>query len=614
MSYYINTEGKTITLKKKNHNHSKAKNNMNNINDIYNLSHPFNCKCKCHNQNIRYTTSNQPNNYDSEINTNVRKYQNLCNNLSNNNNRIRNKSMNYLIASGNKGRYTTNYNYDYDYSSLDNKEIEDTKNKTENINKKLNVIKTGKDNLIKASVIYKNKIQPLYTLDIGKKELSTYYHDAIPKKYSYGGNILKIAQNTNNHSYKEIIQKSSSKDKIVHKSLLFDFNKNNIKSPCMNNKKNFDDTYNYTYNYDYRNNLSTTNSPYYMQSRIDFALSETNNNETNNNNNNNNSNNDNNDNKILNIKQIKKTVSEKFFKNNHKILNDNNNIKIKNDVNNNSINNNAINNNVINNNVNNNTNNNVNNDANNNIDYFIEENNKNNDNNFNEDIKYENNYYKKVNTNNIKNDYLLKKENNNNKINEKFADINDLLLEKKNDNINNQKNCLNNVNYNYNYNKKSKENIGNIQKSRSLDNFTNLKKYYSSNSYKNKKGNLIDELSYDHFKLKVKLGLLKRQIYFNDKIGYNKIRLNNDFYLQDKTYVENELNKNKKKLTTENLLLEKTKKILEEKRSQKERRNKIRNKNVSKNENKALYSIKKNLVENNKKNDKYVLNNKFNFF
>ena len=209
MSYYINNEERTITLKKKNHNHSKTKNNMNNINNFYNFSHPCNCKCKCH--NIRYTTSIQPKNYDSQANTNVSKYQNLYNNLSHNNNTIRNKSMNYLLTSGNKGRHTTNY--DYDYSSIDNKEIEDSKNKAENLKRKLNVIKTGKNNLIKASVIYKNKIQPLYTIDIGKKELSTYYHDVVQKKYSYGGNILKIAQNTNNHSYKEIIQKSSSKDK-----------------------------------------------------------------------------------------------------------------------------------------------------------------------------------------------------------------------------------------------------------------------------------------------------------------------------------------------------------------------------------------------------------------
>ncbi len=40
----------------------------------------------------------------------------------------------------------------------------------------------------------------------------------------------------------------------------------------------------------------------------------------------------------------------------------------------------------------------------------------------------------------------------------------------------------------------------------------------------------------------------------------------------------------------------------------------MKNKNLPKNENKALFSIKKNLVENNRKNDKYVINNKYNFF
>ena len=47
--------------------------------------------------------------------------------------------MNYLFTSspGKNNRYTTNY----DYSTIDNKENEDIKNKSDNLNKKLNIIK-----------------------------------------------------------------------------------------------------------------------------------------------------------------------------------------------------------------------------------------------------------------------------------------------------------------------------------------------------------------------------------------------------------------------------------------------------------------------------------------
>ena len=50
-------------------------------------------------------------------------------------------------------------------------------------------------------MIYKNQIKPLFYSKIekhpGKKSFSN------TKKYSYGGNKLRIATNTNNHSYKE---------------------------------------------------------------------------------------------------------------------------------------------------------------------------------------------------------------------------------------------------------------------------------------------------------------------------------------------------------------------------------------------------------------------------
>ena len=172
MSYYINTQGRTTTLKKKNRNNPpKTKNIINNINNpINNSYHPMNCQCKCHDHihNTHNTISNQLKNHDSQTNANNYKFENIYNRLSYNINRVRNKSMNFLFTSspGKNKRYTTNY--DYDYSTIDNKENEDLKNKTDNLNKKLNIIKAGNNNLIKSSVIYKNKMQPLYTMDINK--------------------------------------------------------------------------------------------------------------------------------------------------------------------------------------------------------------------------------------------------------------------------------------------------------------------------------------------------------------------------------------------------------------------------------------------------------------
>ena len=82
--------------------------------------------------------------------------------------------------------------------------------KTSNVN----VIKTEtNNNLIKSFVIYKNQIKPLFVSKIAKNS-SNKSHSNI-KRYSYGGNKLKIATITNNHSYKEILATSSSKDKII---------------------------------------------------------------------------------------------------------------------------------------------------------------------------------------------------------------------------------------------------------------------------------------------------------------------------------------------------------------------------------------------------------------
>ena len=111
-----------------------------------------------------------------------------------------------------------------------------------NRNTKLNVIKTEtNNNLIKSFVIYKNQIKPLYFSKVVKNQRKNISSNI--KKYSYGGNRLKIATNTNNHSYKEIFGRSSSKDKKFQKSRVINYN----------TEKSVDKK---EYNFDYSNNCN----------------------------------------------------------------------------------------------------------------------------------------------------------------------------------------------------------------------------------------------------------------------------------------------------------------------------------------------------------------------
>ena len=120
-------------------------------------------------------------------------------------------------------------------NNRDNHLILEEKNLIFNCDKtsNVNVIKTEtNNNLIKSFVIYKNQIKPLFVSKIAKNS-SNKSHSNI-KRYSYGGNKLKIATITNNHSYKEILATSSSKDKIFKKSRVINYNTEN------NNEYNFD--------------------------------------------------------------------------------------------------------------------------------------------------------------------------------------------------------------------------------------------------------------------------------------------------------------------------------------------------------------------------------------
>ena len=180
-------------------------------------------------------------------------------------------------------------------------------------------------------------------------------------------------------------------------------------------------------------------------------------------------------------------------------------------------------------------------------------------------------------------------------------------------------NCNNNK-YNYNINSQNyyDKNKRTIPKSNSFDSYNFVKKNYK-NTIVAPKNSAIGDFNYNNFKLKVKLGLLKKEIYKNEKNiktgDKNRVKLN---YQQDKKYLENILN-NKKKSNIKDIVLEKTKKALEEKRLKQENKynnnkNQKNNKYKYKDENHILSNLKKQLLENNNKNNKYVVKPKLNVF
>ena len=103
-------------------------------------------------------------------------------------------------------------------------------------NTKLNIIKTEKNNnIIKSFVIYKNQIKPLFFSKINKNSEK---NPSNLKKNSYGGNQLRNATITNNHSYKEIIGRSHSKSKVFKKSRVINYVAENNEYNEYNNNKN----------------------------------------------------------------------------------------------------------------------------------------------------------------------------------------------------------------------------------------------------------------------------------------------------------------------------------------------------------------------------------------
>ncbi len=336
-------------------------------------------------------------------------------------------------------------------------------------------------------------------------------------------NDNKNNNNCNNISLNHKVIKKSSSDNYLYRSCdacKSINNYNNFNDFIRYNKNNYDNNIN-DINNNNNNNNDNNIDDILINNINDYNINDYNINDINNNN--------------INDKNNYNNMNDNGNNINYNIVNDNNNnhyntINYNNNNNNNkicdddNINKNINNINDINKNIRNKINNNI-----NNFDYFSEGNKK--DNKFNDEKEYKNNLCNRL-SYEIKSDYLLKNEKEDKK-NKEYIHIND-LLNKKYDNL--QNNNLNNFRYYCDYKKNNIDNNRNIQKSYSLDNFNISKGFRASTPCNRKNNNLTDDFNYEQFKLKVKLGLLKKQIYNKEmrNININKNELNNNLFFKKK--------------------------------------------------------------------------------
>ena len=458
----------------------------------------------------------------------------------------------------NNNKFGNNFNFDYRNIKIKNKNIN---NIYSSYNKNLNNLNINKNNKNNKNFIlnkYETKIKPVKSFQIKRKELSQYYHTANPKKYSYGGEKLETANNTNNHQYKEVYE--TSKDKILQKSRVINFNDTQDGDDFLNKDDNI------------KNEL---NNELYI----------------------NNDKNNKNNNKIVNYRYKTYQNSPKMISRNTYISKDTNNVlkpKIVNETNNTK---------------------------------YVESKDLNKNKN-----KSEKKYLYK--SNGEINYYRNNLNNNNYKINNISYNLD--FDTNNNNNLNNTSNPIeinNYKNHNYNYYKTNTysniNHLKSIPKSYSVSNLNNYKvstyknlksniknEYdndYSNNFNQNKKENNID---YETIKLKVKLALLRKQMYEQEKqkifnSGKN-LNLNNRDYIENKKYLEKFLSKGNQNPiivnNNNNSLLSKTKNLLEEKKFRNMK--KFLNTQNNDNDNKILYSFKKSLREKNNEYNKNIINPK----
>ena len=524
------------------------------------------CHCQCHNGLKHNFSSCQMNFFNNPLKLYLEQKYNY--------HPLRNKSTNYLFTSYNnynnnsidkfKNKYFTYYDYnnindktDYSNSYIQkfekqrNYSYQDIKikNNYKNINEKdknesvynnlhisdnnnINMEKKNKNNNY---FLNKHRIKPINSFQIKRKGLSKYYHIISPKKYSYGGKILQTENNTNNHSYKEIVT-SKSKGKDLKKSLVINYNENNndnnyindsykyfIKSNDINKKKINNKESNFKFiNYRYK---TYQNSPIilsrnekYEPKKLKAELSHKIVKETPNT-------------RLVESKELKKSPTE------NNLYESNYDIKYKNNINNYRT-------------TPNKKQNNLNHYLYNNENGFNQVNNKDNSYNKNQ----ENNYYQiknHLNSHNIQKSYSL----NNLNI------INNNILKK---NIQNEYNN----DFSYNYNKNNKDNNANYEQIKLKVKLALLRKQM----YEHEKGRILNN-------------------------NNNKNIFNKD-YLNYKQYLERFLSKNKKSRNLGDNLLEKTKKLLEGKKLRNKKRE-LNNIDLKSQENKILLRLQKNLREKN---------------
>ena len=464
-----------------------------------------------------------------------------------------------LIIQNNKN--TDNIN---NYNNYTFKDIKIKNNDLINNNNSNN--KNNTNNHLQKNItnVKNNVIRPSKSFQIKRKELSKYYHTTNLRKYSYGGDILETVSNADNHKYKEVISTSNSKDKNINKNRVIYNSQNNIIDTNTNNNNNKNYNLKVKVNNNYLNDRlnnhkyinfrykSYQNSPTKISRNFLYEPKESNTEikkkivkETYNT-------------RLVESKELKKSPTEKYLYN-------------------------------------------FNNDD---IKYRNKDNNIYNLNQISNGIKYDNNNIflyqndNKYNNNNINNI--------NNRSNSKFENNGDICIEYDYNKINNNKNS---------------NNLNNMPKSYSFNNVDNLKKYNSYN-LKNIKNNYQTEYEnnfsnndnyniqnkpsnnntdYEMIKLKVKLALLRKQIYEQEReriFNNEKNEINKD--LQNKKYLEKFLSKGNIKpyAIDNNTLFEKTKKLLEANKLRNIKKE-LNNRNKQNNENRILYSLKKNLREKN---------------
>lgn len=516
-----------------------------------NFHHQFFCHCHCHdrchklNHNISFARKNLLNPLELDI---KQKY---------NYHPLKNRSTNNIFTSNNKDsldklrdKYSLNFRYNNnieDNSDLNNNNIQSYERQNHSYkdikikNNNCNHIQNEKND---KNIIYNsynnNAIRPLNLFEIKRKGLSRYYHIINPKKYSYGGKILQTEYKTNNHKYKEIIGTSNSKYNILKKNGLINYN---------------DD------NYDIYDNISIKNKQLKLGNNKDI------------------SNNKENNHKFINYRYKSYQNSPLFLSRNSKyeqkkFQTESSQKIIKETFNTRLVESKEL----------------KKSPTEKDLQYNLNDNIKYNDDfkNYNYNLRHTSNK-KQINNENEYNN--INNVNNSHKINNRNSDCNSY---QKNNHLNSNNS---HIQKSYSLCNLNKFNNNNLKKSIQNEYDNN----FSENYNKNLKNNYTD---YEEIKLKVKLALLRKKIYEHEKErifnnnGYKNV-LNKDF-INNKKALEKLLDKNQKpNHLKENLnILERTKKLLEEKKLRNKKREK-NNLNFQIKSSKMLQNLQKNLREKN---------------